>query len=181
MIGMITVSAICATLLASQFDGPVSLDIQRSGQTEGQVSNVLNVHTYSDWTAAFIVVELEAGAILQDATYVADGPEDKDKPFLSKTAIVTGPEGYGKPIYVAGASDHKYGGKRLQMDHQRMDICWYNLSTDDIGWGRIGKLTFTDDAVGHWVLAVGQAGDRQQYMFGGKIVLGELVKDNWPD
>jgi allophanate hydrolase subunit 1 len=60
-----------------------------------------------------------------------------------------------------------------------MDLCWYNNSPGDIGWGRIGRFTFSGDAVGKWTLAVMQAGDDVRYVFGGKIIHGKLQRDGF--
>jgi hypothetical protein len=180
MIGLFSaVVTTCAGLLAStHFTGPVSLDIERDGiGVAGGVAQVLNVNTTSDWTAAAIIIELDAGSMIQDTIFEADSPEETMKLALSPTASATGPEGYGKAIYAAGSSGYMVGSEKLQLDAQRMDICWYNLSPGDVGWGRIAKLTFSDNAVGRWTLVVTQSEDNQRYYFDGKVVLGRMVMD----
>jgi len=81
---------------------------------------------------------------------------------------------------VAGACDDNLGGERPWMDSRRLDLCWYNDTPGDLGWGRVGKVTFSSDAVGRWTLAVTQAGDNQRYTFGGTVIHGKMLLDVWP-
>ncbi len=63
------------------------------------------------------------------------------------------------------------------MDSRRLDLCWYNDTPGDVGWGSVGRFTFSSDAVGRWTLAVMQVGDNARYSFGGKVINGRMVID----
>lgn len=178
MIGALTgLSAVVAGLfLTGPVHEPVSINIDTvTASGDGTVAQVLNVRTSSDWTAAAVVIELDAGAIVQDRVFASDDVKDAQALALPASASATGPEGFGKPVRVAGACDDNLGGETPRLDAQRMDLCWYNESPGDVGWGSVGRFTFSSGAVGRWTLAVTQAGDNARYTFGGKIIYGKML------
>lgn len=183
MIGALTgLSAIVAGLfLTGPVHEPVRIDIDAvTAGGDGTVAQVVNVKTGSDWTAAAVVIELDIGEIVQDRVFASDDVKDAQALALPASASATGPEGFGKPVLAAGACDDSLGGETPRLDAQRMDLCWYNQSPGDVGWGSIGRFTFSSSAVGRWTLAVTQAGDNARYTFGGTIIHGKMRLDQWP-
>lgn len=167
-----------ALLSAGPFFEPVTLEVRTLGGGEGgQVAQALVVDTDSDWSVAAIVIQLDAGAMVQDQTVVpGDGTEACDLRFPA-TASATGPEGFGQAVQAAGACDDKLGGEALELSDRRMDVCWYNFTPGDVGEGWIAKVTFSGDAAGRWTLAVKQGGDKTRYLFTGTIQSGRMVAD----
>ena len=193
-VGIIT--ACVGLSMASTVDAQVEIAFEQAESGEGvpSVAQVLNVKTTSDWTAASMVIKLNTGAIIQDRYVAVDPPvevsslrigesEESETAkaargmFLPLTAAATGPEAFGKAVLVAGGGEHNLGGESLWLDSSRLDLCWYNHSQDDIGWGRIGRFTLSDTAVGTWTLAVMQAQDDRRYVFTGKVIHGRMTLD----
>ncbi len=194
------IAAVCVGLLfagASQAQVEIAFEQAESNASMPSVAQILNVKTTSDWTAASIVIELDNGSMVQDY-YIAEDPITPGTPSgevvgdsqdtsgedsggadlnLPPTASATGPEAFGNAVLVAGGGEQDLGGKSLWMDSERMDLCWYNHSQDDVGWGRIGRFTLSDNAIGTWTLAVTQAQDDRRYTFGGKIINGKMLID----
>ncbi|MEZ6193343.1 MAG: hypothetical protein R3C45_18890 [Phycisphaerales bacterium] len=179
-----TLTAVCAFVAATLITGPapepISLNIGSAVSDGGAVTQVLNIKTTSDWTAAAIVIELDAGAIVQDRYFAADDAQDAQALTLPVSASATGPEGFGKVVKLAGACDDSLGGEKPWMDSRRLDVCWYNTIPGDVGVGRVGKVTLSADAVGRWTLAVMQADDNARYCFAGPIIQGRMLLDEWP-
>jgi len=200
------VLSIVATSAAMLLVGPVNAQVEiefeqaTSSAAVPSVAQVLNVNTAYDWTAASMVIELDAGSIVQDRFVAEDPPAPGSSPDawesssldvqgngstervaagldLPATAVATGPEAFGDEVLVAGGGEQDLGGESLWMDSRRLDLCWYNHSQDDIGWGRIGRFTLSDTAVGTWTLAVTQAQDDRRYVFSGNIINGRMIVD----
>lgn len=119
------------------------LPVDTLGVLPGHVSYDLAVTSETDWTSAVGLLELSSGSIYQHALGGDTGPTHAPL-NVAAPGLVFDTHVIGNIAGGAGDLD----GAGFAFSEQRLDVSWFNVSTDDIGTTTIGRLTLTDDAAG---------------------------------
>lgn len=123
----------------------------------GFVTQDLVVDTDVDWLAANLIVTLAAGSIYQDPVVAGIGPPSSLLvglvPSTRWDTYVMGSGGLdaGAPSSAGGAVDLG-GDATATFNESHIDLNWFTVSANDVGNFRLGRFTFSDDAVGEFVL-----------------------------
>ncbi len=129
------------------------LPVDTSGVLPGHVSYDLAVTSETDWTSAVGLLDLTSGSIYQHALGGDTGPTHAPLNVVAP-GLVFDTHVIGNIAGGAGDLD----GAGFAFDEQRLDVSWFNVTTEDIGTTTIGRLTLTDDAAGTMAIMLGSAG-----------------------
>ncbi len=145
------------------------VEVDNSAQLSGYRTYDLYIDSDDPWCCNAMLFELTEGQFYQDTFGGSTAPNPALVAFFPTLEFDTYVTENGLQVSVAGGAGD-VGGGPLAFNATELDITWVTLfaPTQSVGLIQSARITFSDDAVGTWKLAVA-AGDVPHIDFAGTV------------